>query len=265
MSSAGGFTVRRLERIERLSDDETPAFERRVANNLRAVRERISRALASAGRRPETVAVLAVTKGFGPEAVTAAIASGLTDVGENYLQEAAAKFAALEPHSVAAARRHFIGRLQRNKCKRIVELFDVVQSVDDLAIAKALDQAAREIGKKLDVLVQLNIASDDRAGVSPGEAAAFASVVRDLPNLTLRGMMAVGPADSANISGAFARAHATFTSLRDAFDGQPILSLGMTGDLEAAVAAGSTMVRLGTALFGERPVKQVSTPDGGEG
>jgi uncharacterized pyridoxal phosphate-containing UPF0001 family protein len=89
--------------------------------------------------------------------------------------------------------------------------------------------------------------------------------LRDLPNLRLRGVMAVGPADPAKVPGAFAQANATFASLRDAIEGEPILSLGMTGDLEAAVAAGSTMVRLGTALFGERPVKQVSTPGGGEG
>ena len=263
--SAGGFTVRRLERIERLSDSETPAFERRVADNLRAVRERIGRALASAGRRPESVAVLAVTKGFGPEAVTAAIAAGLTDVGENYLQEAAAKFAAVDSRSAASARRHFIGRLQRNKCKRVAELFDVVQSVDHLALAEALDRAAREAAKTLDVLVQLNIASDDRAGIPPDEAAAFSEAVRSLPNLRLRGVMAVGPADPAKVGSAFARANAAFASLRDSIAGEPILSLGMTADLEAAVAAGSTMVRLGTALFGERPVKQVSTPDGGEG
>jgi pyridoxal phosphate enzyme (YggS family) len=251
-----------------LSDCETPAFERRVADNLRAVRERIGRALASAGRRPETVAVLAVTKGFGPEAITAAIATGLTDIGENYLQEAAAKFAALESSSTAAtasARHHFIGRLQRNKCKRVAELFDVVQSVDDLAIANALDKAAREVAKRLDVLVQINIASDDRAGVSPGEAAAFADAIRQLPNLCLRGVMAVGPADRSLVPNAFTQAYATFESLRASFAGEPILSLGMTGDLEEAIAAGSTMVRLGTALFGARPAKQVSTPDGGEG
>lgn len=257
--------ARRLERIERLSDCETPAFERRVADNLRAVRERIARACVSAGRSPETVAVLAVTKGFGPEAVTAAIAAGLTDVGENYLQEAAAKFAALEPHGEASARRHFIGRLQRNKCKRVADLFDVVQSVDDLSIAKALDQAAREIGKKLDVLVQINIATDDRAGVAPGEAAAFADAMRALPNLRLRGVMAVGPADATHVRDAFALASTTFEELRKSIGVEPVFSLGMSGDLEAAVAAGSTMVRLGTALFGERPAKQVSAPDGGEG
>lgn len=251
-----------------MSDCETPAFERRVADNLRAVRERIGRALASAGRRPETVAVLAVTKGFGPEAITAAIATGLTDIGENYLQEAAAKFASLGSSSssgAASARRHFIGRLQRNKCKKVAELFDVVQSVDDLAIAKALDNAAREVAKRLDVLVQINIAADDRAGVSPGEAAAFADAVRQLPNLNVRGVMAVGPADRALVPQAFSQAHATFVSLRASFAGEPILSLGMTGDLEEAIAAGSTMVRLGTALFGARPAKHVSTPDGGEG
>lgn len=229
------------------------------------MRERIARALALAGRGPESVAVLAVTKGFGPEAVTAAIATGLTDVGENYLQEAAAKFAALDSLAAPSIRRHFIGRLQRNKCKRVAELFDVVQSIDELAIAKALDGAAREVKKTLDVLVQINIASDDRAGVSPGEAAAFADAMRKLPNLRLRGVMAVGPADPALVPEAFAQAHTTFESLRTAIAGEPILSLGMTGDLEAAVAAGSTMVRLGTALFGERPVKQVSAPDGGEG
>ena len=214
------------------------------------------------------MAVLAVTKGFGPEAITAAIAAGLTDIGENYLQEAAAKFAALESGSSSAAapaRRHFIGRLQRNKCKRVAQLFDVVQSVDDLAIAKALDNAAREVAKRLGVLVQINIAADDRAGVSPGEAAAFADAVRAMPNLALRGVMAVGPADSALVPGAFAQAHATFESLRPAFVGEPVLSIGMTGDLEEAVAAGSTMVRLGTALFGARTAKQVSAPDGGEG
>ena len=251
-----------------MSDCETPAFERRVADNLRAARERIGRALASAGRRPETVAVLAVTKGFGPEAITAAIATGLTDIGENYLQEAAAKFAALESSSssaTASARRHFIGRLQRNKCKRVAELFDVVQSVDDLAIAKALDKAAREVAKRLDVLVQINIAADDRAGVSPGEAAAFADAVRQMPNLRLRGVMAIGPADRALVPHAFTQACETFASLHASFTGEPILSLGMTGDLEEAIAAGSTMVRLGTALFGARPAKQVSTPDGGEG
>jgi pyridoxal phosphate enzyme (YggS family) len=229
------------------------------------VRERIARALALAGRSPESVAVLAVTKGFGPEAVTAAIAAGLTDVGENYLQEAAAKFAALGLQAAASGRRHFIGRLQRNKCKRVAELFDIVQSVDDLAVAKALDVAAREVAKTLDVLVQINIASDDRAGVSPGEAAAFADAMRELPNLRLRGVMAVGPADPARVPDAFATARATFESLRNVFAADPIFSLGMSGDLEAAVAAGSTMVRLGTALFGERPAKRVSTPDGGEG
>jgi pyridoxal phosphate enzyme (YggS family) len=251
-----------------LSDCETPAFERRVADNLRAVRERIGRALASAGRRPETVAVLAVTKGFGPEAITAAIATGLTDIGENYLQEAAGKFAALDsssPSAMAAVRRHFIGRLQRNKCKRVAELFDVVQSVDDIAIAKTLDSAAREVAKRLDVLVQINIAADDRAGVSPGEAAAFADAIHQLPNLNLRGVMAVGPADRALVPRAFSQAYATFASLRPSFAVEPILSLGMTGDLEEAIAAGSTLVRLGTALFGARPAKQVSTPDGGEG
>jgi pyridoxal phosphate enzyme (YggS family) len=257
--------VRRLERYEHLSEKATPAFEHRVADNLRVVRARIARACASVGRQPETVAVLAVTKGFGPEAVTAAIATGLTDVGENYVQEAAAKFLALGELAAASARRHFIGGLQRNKAKRVVELFDVVQSLDDLAVAAALDNAARTAAKTLDVFVQANIAADERHGVAAGDLRAFVDALRALPNLRLRGLMAVGPADPAAVPAAFARARTAYDLVQSTIGGDAVFSLGMSGDLDAAVAAGSTMVRLGTALFGARPAKQISTPDGGEG
>lgn len=253
---------RRLERIERLSESEGVSFERLVAGNLEKVRARVARACAQCGRRPETVAVLAVTKGFGPEAMAAAVSVGLTDIGENYLQEATAKFAALSSTMRVSARRHFIGGLQRNKARRVAELFDVVQSLDDEAAAAALDRAALAGSKRLDVLVQVNVVGDTRAGVAFENAADFAARVRSHEHLRLRGIMAVGPDDRAQIPAAFERASRAFDAVRPLCDGDAILSLGMSADLEEAVAAGSTMVRLGTALFGARPPKRLDAPRG---
>ncbi len=257
--------VRRLERIERLSESEGAALERSVADNLKVVRERIAHACAKSGRGPETVAVLAVTKGFGPEAVIAAVHAGLTDVGENYLQEAAQKFAALAAQSDAASRRHFIGGLQRNKAKRIAELFDVVQSLDALATAEALDRAALASSKRLDVLMQVNVVGDERAGVAFENVAGFGDELTRFANLRFRGVMAIGPDDPARIAWAFDRARRAFEVVSPMCSGQAVLSLGMTADLDEAIAAGSTMVRLGTALFGARPPKRAIAPDGGEG
>jgi PLP dependent protein len=251
-----------LERIERLSESEAASFERLVASNLQKVRERVARACAQCGRRPETVAVLAVTKGFGPEAMAAAVNVGLTDIGENYLQEAAAKFAALSATAGASARRHFIGGLQRNKAKRIAEIFDVVQSLDDKAAADALDRAAHAASKRLDVLVQVNVIGDKRAGVTFENAAEFAAHVSRYEHLRLRGIMSVGPDDPAQIPAAFERAGRAFDTVRPLCGDDAILSLGMSADLEEAVAAGSTMVRLGTALFGARPPRRVDAPRG---
>jgi pyridoxal phosphate enzyme (YggS family) len=253
---------RRLERIERLSESEGASFERLVAGNLQKVRERVARACAQCGRRPDSVAVLAVTKGFGPEAMAAAVKLELTDIGENYLQEAAAKFAALPATAGAAARLHFIGGLQRNKAKRVAELFDVVQSLDDKSAADALDRAARAASKRLDVLVQVNVVGDKRAGVAFEHVAEFAAHANRYEHLRLRGIMAVGPDDPAQVTAAFARAGRAFDTVRPLCGDDAILSLGMSADLEQAVAAGSTMVRLGTALFGARPPKKVDAPRG---
>lgn len=196
------------------------------------------------------MAILAVTKGFGAEAIHAALTVGLSDIGENYYQEAAAKFAGVA--WPPGARRHFIGRLQRNKARRIAQLFDVVQTVDRLEVARDLDAAAGAARKTLDVLVQLNVAHDERAGVSPERALDLASALRALSNVRVRGAMAIGPAKTVLTAAAFARAAACYDEMRRALPDIDTFSLGMTGDLEAAIAAGSTMVRLGTALFGPR-------------
>ncbi len=224
-----------------------------VARRLDEVRERIAKACAAAGRPADGVHILAVTKGFGPEAIEAAIAAGLKDIGENYLQEAHAKFAAAAwPRH--PARRHFIGRIQRNKARRIAALFDVVQTVGELDVAEKLDEGARDSNKVLDILMQVNIAGDDRAGVEPEACEDFARSLQSYSRLHLRGVMAVGPLDHSATKSAFERAASALHAIERVTHVE-MLSLGMTGDLEAAVAAGSTMVRLGTALFGARPAK----------
>jgi pyridoxal phosphate enzyme (YggS family) len=199
------------------------------------------------------VTILAVTKGFGPEAIAAALAAGLTDIGENYVQEAEAKFASASWPSTPV-RRHFIGHVQSNKARRIAALFDVVQTVDGLETAAKLDAGALDAGKIIDVLVQINVAGDRRAGIVPTACLEFARSLAPMQGLRVRGVMAVGPADPSAVATAFATAGETYEIMRREA-GADILSLGMSADLDAAVAAGSTMVRLGTALFGARPAK----------
>lgn len=224
-----------------------------VALALESVRARIVSACNASGKDPDRVTIVAVTKGFGREAPEAAMAAGLRDIGENYYQEAAEKFSTIAWQP--AIRRHFIGRVQRNKARRIAALFDVVQTVDGLAEARALDEAAAEVAKTLDVLVQFNAAGDQRQGVECGELAGF---VRDLAacgHLRVRGLMAMGPRDAARTAEAFARASQSFDELRASLPSIDTLSMGMSDDFEIAVAAGSTMLRLGSVLFGSRPPK----------
>ena len=242
-----------MKRFERVSDTQSGAMATVVARRLEEARERIAEACAAAGRPADSVAILAVTKGFGPEAIEAALEAGLRDIGENYLQEAQAKFAAAAwpRHPI---KRHFIAHIQHNKARRIAALFDIVQTVGDLVAAAKLDEGAHESGKVLDVLLQVNVAGDDRAGIAPDACADFVRSLQPYSRLRVRGVMAVGPLDHSATDAAFARAAAAMRAVRSVADAD-LFSLGMTGDLEAAIAAGSTMVRLGTALFGARPAK----------
>ena len=225
-----------------------------VARRLEDVRKRIASACAGAGRQADAVRILAVTKGFGPEAIEAALEAGLSDIGENYLQEAQTKFSATA-WSGRPVKRHFIGNIQRNTARRIGALFDVVQTVDDLETATLLDRSALDAGKTLDVLLQVNVTGDGRAGIAPDDCARFAHEIGAREGLRLRGVMSVGPANPAATRGAFDRAAQALQTVRAIVSDADTLSLGMTDDLEAAVAAGSTMVRLGTALFGARQAK----------
>ncbi len=213
-----------------------------VADRVAAVRDRI----AAAGRGPDEVTLVAVTKGFGPEAVKAAAAAGIADEGENYAQELAAKADAVD------ARWHFLGHVQRNKVRSIASLVHLWQGVDRVA-------AGEEIAKRAPgahVLVQVRLADGDGNGVGPGrngcapeEVPALVERLDEL-GLEVRGLMAVGPPGPPELARPGFRA---LSALADRL-GLVERSMGMTDDLDVAVEEGSTMVRVGRGLFGARPV-----------
>jgi pyridoxal phosphate enzyme (YggS family) len=211
-----------------------------IGERVASLRARVDRVAAAAGRPPGAVAILGVTKTQPRDAVLAAIAAGLHDVGENYMQEAAGKYVDLP-----AATKHFIGHVQTNKAKPIAALFDVVQSVDRLEAGLALAKAARALNRPLRVLVQVNVSPTERFGVAPGAAAHLAAQLRD-EGLTVDGVMAIGPLEG-DVEHAFATAHEAFQAV-----GGTTFSLGMSADWERAIAQGSTMIRIGTAIFGPR-------------
>jgi pyridoxal phosphate enzyme (YggS family) len=212
------------------------------------MRAELDSELRACGRAPGSVRILGVSKKQPAEAIAQAAAAGIEAVGENYVQEAMAKFA--EP-VLAGVRveKHYIGHIQTNKAKHLVETFDVVQSVDRIDAARALGKAAAAAGRTLPVLIQLNISPVDRFGCMPQDAPALAEAIAHESALRLDGIMAIGPLEAGTdeISRAFALAAKTFEAV-----GGSMLSIGMSGDWREAIRAGSTMVRIGTALFGER-------------
>jgi pyridoxal phosphate enzyme (YggS family) len=214
-----------------------------LEGRIAAVRAQVADACRTVGRDPAAVRVVGVTKAQPITCVLAAIAAGIDEIGENYVQEARAKFARLPP-----VRTHFIGHVQTNKAKAIVETFDVVQSIDRLDAGLAIARAARSAGRAPTTLVQVNVSPTERFGVAPAEAALLAARLRD-EGLEVDGVMAIGP--NTDDRGAIRRA---FGEAAQAFEkvGGSTLSIGMSNDWREAVAAGSTMLRLGSALFGAR-------------
>ncbi|GGK70601.1 YggS family pyridoxal phosphate-dependent enzyme [Mangrovihabitans endophyticus] len=226
-----------------------------LAAALDAVRRRIARACADAGRRPDDVTLVAVTKNYPAADVQALAELGVTDVGENKDQEAAAKWSAV----TAPLRWHYVGRLQRNKAGSVVRYADVVQSVDSVRLAGALDRAAgRHRTTPLDVLVQVSLDGDAQRGGAVIDGAdperdlwRVAEAVAASETLRLRGVMAVAPMN-ADPDRAFAILHDVASRLNGHHPGADAISAGMSGDLEQAVAHGATHVRIGTSLLGMR-------------
>ena len=228
-----------------------------ITANIAALRQRIVQSASDAGRDPAEITLLAVSKTRSAEEVAVALDAGLTQIGENYLQEALDKQAALQGRNACW---HFIGPIQSNKTREIASHFDWVHSVDREKIARRLSEQRPEGKPPLKICLQVNISREDsKSGVLPEDALTLAKQITALPALQLRGLMAIPAAsdDPAEQRAAFAALRALRDTLQQALPDQTLdtLSMGMSGDMGAAIAEGSTLIRIGTALFGPRPAK----------
>lgn len=227
--------------------DHSPAGAR-----FQAVQARLAQAAAEAGRSAAEIGLLAVSKTFGAAAVRDLAACGQREFGENYVQEALEKQAALRDLPLVW---HFIGPIQSNKTRAIAENFSWVHSVDRLKIAERLSAQRPADMPPLQICIEVNVSGEaSKGGVAPAELPALAAAVAALPGLRLRGLMAI-PAPTANAAAqraAFRQVRELFDDLKTRDHALDTLSMGMSGDLEAAILEGATIVRVGTALFGER-------------
>ena len=226
-----------------------------LKQQLEQVRERVRQACESCNRNADSVRLVAVSKTIAAGTVKEAIEAGVTILGENYVQEAREKFNALLQYPVSW---HFIGHLQSNKAKYAVRLFDLIHSVDSLKLARELNKQAEKVDKIQQILVQVNISAEDtKAGTSADEAPGLISEISQMENLSIKGLMTMPPYfyQPEKVKPFFA----ALRELRDQIKAQSPpnvsleeLSMGMTGDFEVAIEEGATLVRIGTAIFGER-------------
>jgi pyridoxal phosphate enzyme (YggS family) len=246
--------------MERIYDLSLTIYDCAVslADNLDSIQQRITSACERAGRTRDSVTLLAVTKTHAPETIREAVNLGLTFFGENKIQEAKAKI----PNCPGKARWHFIGHLQSNKCRDAVELFEMIQGVDSLAIAQEINKRAEQAAKTMPVLLEINVAGEgSKFGYPPEQMLADLKAINALPRLEIHGLMAIPP-----FTPVPEKARPYFQKLRglkqqaEAVLGAPLLhlSMGMSGDFEVAIEEGATIVRIGTALFGERNRKPAS-------
>ncbi|MFO7972920.1 MAG: YggS family pyridoxal phosphate-dependent enzyme [Desulfobacterales bacterium] len=226
-----------------------------MIKRLQTVKDRIQTAASACGRSPGTIRLVAVSKTVPTVRVREAIQAGVTILGENYVQEARAKFNDLATYAVSW---HFIGHLQSNKAKYAVRLFDLIHSVDTLKLARELDKQSRKINKIQEILIQVNISEEaSKSGVNAEDTLTLLKDISRLENLSVKGLMTMPPYFNAP-----EKVRPYFKALRDLRDrlkqqgvlnvGLNELSMGMTGDFEVAVQEGATLVRIGTAIFGKR-------------
>jgi pyridoxal phosphate enzyme (YggS family) len=227
-----------------------------IVENIQWIRDRIAAAAASCNRSPDGITLLPISKTFPVDSISQAAAAGISRFGENRVQEAEKKI--LHFRSLANLEWHLVGHLQSNKAKRAAELFDVIHSVDSIKLATRLSQACVEIGKVLSVLIQVDLGGEDtKFGAEPDSIADIVRVVSGLKGIRINGLMTIPPffEDPDKSRPYFAR----LRDLRDTVEselpgclGERHLSMGMSHDFEAAIREGSTMVRIGTAIFGTR-------------
>jgi pyridoxal phosphate enzyme (YggS family) len=220
-----------------------------ISENIAALRKRVADACARAKRDPKAVTIVAVSKGRSRQEIEEALACGITDIGENRVQEAKDKITGLP------AKMHLVGHLQTNKVKEAVRLFDLIHSVDSLRLAEEIDQQAAKINKVQDILIEVKTSPEaTKFGFSPEEAAAAMEKIAPLKNIRLRGLMTIAPlVDNPE------KARPYFRQLRVLRDSMrnlvlstyhlPLLSMGMTDDFEVAIEEGATMIRIGRAIF----------------
>jgi PLP dependent protein len=225
-----------------------------IADNLARILERIHVAAIRVGRDPDHVGLVAAAKGQGLEKIQEAIQAGIRIIGHNYIQEVVRE----APLSDTAVKIHMIGHLQKNKVTKAVELFDVIETVDDLTLASALERRASAVGRTIDIMIQVNLAREpQKSGVSEENLEELVFAIRQLSSINLIGMMTMPPFfdDPDRARPFFARLRKLKEQLIASGIAAPEmkeLSMGMTGDFEAAVEEGATLVRIGTALFGPR-------------
>jgi hypothetical protein len=231
-----------------------------VAENLATIGRRMRAACDRADRDPAGVRLVAVTKTVAVDRIREALAAGVTILGENYVQEARDKKAALADFPVSW---HFIGHLQSNKANVAAELFDWIHSLDRESLARALDRAAQKRGRRIPVLIEVNLGDElTKSGIAPDHLLPLFRALQPLDGLWLRGLMALPPycADQEAVRPYFQQLRLLFEQLRDAAphpEELTELSMGMSHDFEVAIEEGATLVRIGTALFGERPAAKV--------
>lgn len=227
-----------------------------LENRYRAVHERIRQAASRAGRDPGAIHILAVSKGHPVQAIDELQRLGQHDFGESYLQEALPKLDALTSRQMNW---HFIGPLQANKCRDIAARFDWVHSLDQPRLAERLNRLRPSHLPPLQICLQVKLSAEpQKSGIQPENLGALAETVASLPHLSLRGLMAIpqasGEEDKQRM--AYVRLRMLFNELRNAGHDLDTLSMGMSEDMEAAILEGSTWVRIGTALFGPRPISR---------
>lgn len=230
-----------------------------LAANLESIRQQIAAACERAGRAPESVTLLAVTKSQPPDLVAEAAKLGLTLFGENKVQEAKAKI----PLCPGRLRWHMIGHLQSNKCRDAVELFELIQSVDSLSLAEELNKRAQQAAKTVPILLEVNIVGEaSKFGYKSEQLLLDLNKLNGLPRLEIHGLMTVPPYSPVpeKVRPVFRRLRELREQCQQALGAPlPHLSMGMSGDFEVAIEEGATIVRVGTAIFGERPKNAPTT------
>ena len=234
-----------------------------IAGNINNVNEKIAAAAKRSGRSPEDILLVAVTKTRSPEEISEAIKSGCLDIGENKVQEIIGKYDIVGANTektdkIPNIKWHMVGHLQRNKVKYLIEKVDLIHSVDSIRLAEEISKKASEAGLVMDVLIQINPADEEsKFGIDPEKTKDMVRLLcEEYPGIRVRGLMCMAPQvdDPEDVRGDFRLMKELFDEVRKNSSGIDILSMGMTNDYEIAVEEGSTLVRVGTAIFGPRTV-----------